>query len=134
MDAAVARPFDPQMVSPEVLGIGIPSGTADARLDMPVRKSGRTTGVTEGTIEVLNATVNISYGDNQAARFENQIITSAMCMGGDSGSVLFSAGTTQVLLALEQYKPGREPDRVLHGAIHVPDHAGRGPDALLVRL
>jgi len=97
MDAAVARPLDPQMVSPEVLGIGIPSGTADASLDMPVCKSGRTTSVTEGTIEVLNATVNISYGDNQAARFENQIITSAMCMGGDSGSVLFSAGTTQVL-------------------------------------
>ena len=97
MDAAVAKPLDPQMVVPEVLGIGIPSGTADAILDMQVRKSGRTTGVTEGTIEVLNATVNISYGDNQSARFEDQIITSTMCMGGDSGSVLFSAGTSQVI-------------------------------------
>ena len=45
-----------------------------------------------------------------------------------------TAVTAQVLLALEQYRPGREPDRVLHSAIHVPDHAGRGPDALLVRL
>ena len=97
MDAAVAKPLDPQMVVPEVLGIGIPSGTAAASLDMLVRKSGRTTGVTEGTIEVLNATVNISYGDNQSARFEDQIITSTMCMGGDSGSVLFSAGTSQVI-------------------------------------
>lgn len=97
MDAAVAKPLNPQMVVPEVLGIGIPSGTADAILDMQVRKSGRTTGVTEGTIEVLNATVNISYGDNQSARFEDQIITSTMCMGGDSGSVLFSAGTSQVI-------------------------------------
>ncbi|HPC05599.1 MAG TPA: hypothetical protein PLI60_02660 [Anaerolineaceae bacterium] len=97
MDAAVAKPLDPQMVVPEVLGIGIPSGTAAASLDMPVRKSGRTTGVTDGTIEVLNATVTVSYGDNLTARFENQIITSAMCMGGDSGSVLFSAGTSQVI-------------------------------------
>ncbi len=97
MDAAVAKPLDPQMVLPEVLGIGVPSGTADASLEMPVRKSGRTTGVTEGTIEVLNATVTVSYGDNLTARFENQIITSAMCMGGDSGSVLFSAGSARVV-------------------------------------
>jgi len=97
MDAAVAKPLDPQMVLPEVLGIGIPSGTTDASLDMPVRKSGRTTDMTDGTIEVLNATVTVSYGDNLTARFENQIITSAMCMGGDSGSVLFSAGSNQVV-------------------------------------
>ena len=40
----------------------------------------------------------------------------------------------QLRLALEQYRPDRDPERVLRGAIRVPDHAGRGPDALLVRL
>jgi hypothetical protein len=53
--------------------------------------------VTSGTIEVIHATVTASYGDNLTARFENQIITSAMCMGGDSGSVLFSADSNHVV-------------------------------------
>ena len=97
VDAAVAKPLDPLMVSPEVLGIGTPAGIMDASLDIPVRKSGRTTGVTTGTIEVINATVTASYGDDRTARFEDQIITSAMCMGGDSGSVLFSAESNHVV-------------------------------------
>jgi hypothetical protein len=41
---------------------------------------------------------------------------------------------TQVLLALEQYRPHLDPDEVLERAIRVPDEAGRGPDALLIRL
>lgn len=97
VDAAVAKPLDPLMVLPEVLEIGVPTGIMDASLDMAVRKSGRTTGITNGTIEVINATVTVSYGDNKTALFENQIITSAMCMGGDSGSVLFSAESNQVV-------------------------------------
>ncbi len=41
---------------------------------------------------------------------------------------------TQVLLALEQYRPGLSPGDVLDRAILVPDEAGRGPDALLIRV
>jgi len=55
---------------------------------MSVRKSGRTTEFTTGTITVLNATVNVSYGVGQVARFENQIVTTPMSQGGDSGSLL----------------------------------------------
>jgi hypothetical protein len=40
----------------------------------------------------------------------------------------------QVLLALEQYRPDLSPEDVLDRAIHVPDEAGRGPDALLIRM
>ena len=40
----------------------------------------------------------------------------------------------QVLLALEQYRPDLDPEEVLDRAIRVPDEAGRGPDALLIRL
>jgi hypothetical protein len=40
----------------------------------------------------------------------------------------------QVLLALEQYRPDLAPDDVLKRAIRVPDEAGCGPDALLVRM
>ena len=41
---------------------------------------------------------------------------------------------SQVLLALEQYRPDLAPEDVLDRAIHVPDEAGRGPDALLIRM
>ena len=40
----------------------------------------------------------------------------------------------QVLLALEQYRPDLDPEEVLDRAIRVPDEAGRGPDALLIRM
>ena len=40
----------------------------------------------------------------------------------------------QVLLALEQYRPDLDPEEILDRAIRVSDEAGRGPDALLIRL
>ena len=40
----------------------------------------------------------------------------------------------QVLLALEQYRPDLDPEEILDRAIRVPDEAGRGPDALLIRM
>jgi hypothetical protein len=67
VDAAVAKPLEPKMVSPEVLGIGTPAGIIDASLEMAVRKSGRTTGVTNGTNEVIHATITASNGDNLTA-------------------------------------------------------------------
>lgn len=88
VDAAVARPVDDSQITAEILNIGPVSGTAVAALGMPVRKSGRTTGLTTGTINVLEATVSINYGSNRSATFEGQIVTSAMSQGGDSGSLL----------------------------------------------
>jgi hypothetical protein len=88
VDAAVARPIDDNQITAEILNIGPVNGTAAPALGMPVRKSGRTTGLTTGTIDVLEATVSINYGPNRTATFEGQIVTSAMSQGGDSGSLL----------------------------------------------
>lgn len=88
VDAAVARPIDDSQITEEVLNIGPVSGTVPAALGMSVRKSGRTTGLTTGTINVLEATVSINYGGSRTATFEGQIVTSAMSQGGDSGSLL----------------------------------------------
>ena len=63
-------------------------GTAEAALMMSVRKSGRSTGLTTGEIVVLDATVNVSYGEGRTVRFEDQIVTGAMSAPGDSGSLL----------------------------------------------
>jgi len=88
VDAAVARPANDEDIRDEILHIGAVDGYLEPHLGQAVRKSGRTTGLTTGTITVLNASVNVNYLDNKIARFENQIITSPMSEGGDSGSLL----------------------------------------------
>lgn len=87
VDAAIARPLQPDLVSPEILGIGIPVGVGEAMLGMTVQKSGRTTGYTTGTITQIEATVRIDYYGPQAT-FEGQIIATAMSGPGDSGSAV----------------------------------------------
>jgi hypothetical protein len=87
VDCALAKPVDPNMFTGEILGIGQVSGTKPPALTMKVRKSGRTTGYTEGTITLLNATVDVAYG-NRTARYSGQVITTPMSQGGDSGSLI----------------------------------------------
>jgi hypothetical protein len=88
VDAAVARPLNDADVLDEILDIGVVQGTLEAALGMPLRKSGRTTGLTTGEVVLLNATIDVSYGVGQTARFENQIVAGAMSQGGDSGSLV----------------------------------------------
>lgn len=56
-----------------------------------VRKSGRTTGVTTGTVSYTNATVQVYYTSSEWAMFTNQIVVikplwQAFSQAGDSGS------------------------------------------------
>jgi hypothetical protein len=90
VDAAVAKPINNDDVLDEIFEIGKVEGTREESLGMSVRKSGRTTGFTSGQITLINSTVEVSYGTNRTARFENQIVTGPMSRGGDSGSLLVS--------------------------------------------
>ncbi len=90
VDAALARPDSDEIVSDEILDIGILSGITSAQLGQSVRKSGRTTGYTMGKIIILDATVDIQYGE-RVARYERQIVTDGMSSPGDSGSLLVAA-------------------------------------------
>lgn len=95
VDAALARPNNPQMFSQDIMEIGQPTGTRGIALGMPVRKHGRTTGFTDGTITLLNATVNVSYNTVSGvrqARFVGQAMTTPMSQGGDSGSLIVEVG------------------------------------------
>lgn len=91
VDAALAKPVEASIVSDEILSIGQITGTKEAELGLAVRKSGRTTRLTTGTIDLLDATVSVSYGIGRTAIFEGQIISTAMSQGGDSGSLLVDA-------------------------------------------
>ncbi len=100
VDAALARPNNPTQFEQEIMGIGRPSGTKRPALQMQVRKQGRTTGYTEGTITLMNATVNVSYNTPtgvQQARFVGQVMTSPMSQGGDSGSLILEVGSLNVI-------------------------------------
>jgi hypothetical protein len=87
VDAALARPLSPDLLSNEILQIGVPVGLNEAALNMDVQKSGRTTGYTTGKIVQLDATVRIDY-EGPSALFSGQIIAGPMSQGGDSGSAL----------------------------------------------
>jgi hypothetical protein len=91
VDAAVAKPMDIADIDPSILDIGPVHGAMKGLLAQPVQKSGRTTGHTYGNIQVLNAVVTVSYGASGNAIFEEQIITTNMSQGGDSGSLLVDA-------------------------------------------
>jgi len=90
VDAALALPTDQRNVIASVVGLGIPKGTVEATLGMAVVKSGRTTQTTAGKVTGIDATVAVGYGASGVAYFRNQIITTNMSQGGDSGSLLMS--------------------------------------------
>jgi len=86
IDASIA-----EMVTeydPKILEIGyLTSDPVRARIGDKVRKSGRTTGYTEGEVLSDSATVRVSYDDGTAL-FTEQIMTSPILKPGDSGSWL----------------------------------------------
>ena len=88
VDAAIARPLNPDDVKDEILNIGVPQAVVEAELGMAIRKSGRTTGFTTGEIQQVDVTVNVQYGQGRIATFTDQLMAGAMSQGGDSGSAV----------------------------------------------
>jgi len=88
VDAALAKPVNDSDVLDEILEIGTIEGNEEGFLGMSVRKSGRTTRFTTSQINLINATVDVNYGGDRTARFENQFVSGPMSQGGDSGSLL----------------------------------------------
>ncbi|MGZ9221394.1 MAG: trypsin-like serine protease [Anaerolineales bacterium] len=87
VDCAIAKPLSADLVNPDILNIGIPSGVGTATLGTAVQKSGRTTGHTTDQITQLDVTVSVAYG-SKIAVFKNQLMAGAMSQGGDSGSAV----------------------------------------------
>jgi hypothetical protein len=87
VDAAIAD-GEFHVLDREIYWIGYVRGATAPAVGMLVRKTGRTTNYTTGSITAINATVNVNYGGGQIARFVNQIVTTHMSAGGDSGSLL----------------------------------------------
>ena len=88
VDCAIAKPLSADLVNPDILNIGIPTGAGTVTLGTPVQKSGRTTGHTTDQITQIDVTVSVSYGGTNIAVFKNQLMAGAMSEGGDSGSAV----------------------------------------------
>lgn len=90
VDCALALPVNQSdVIEQEILEIGKVQGTIEPQLRMRVRKFGRTTQLNEGEVIQIHATVKVGgYSGGKVAWFEDQIITTLMSAGGDSGSVL----------------------------------------------
>lgn len=63
---------------------------------MRVKKTGRTTNFTTGRITAVNATIDVGYGFGRTARFRDQIVTTNISAGGDSGSLVLSLDNVAV--------------------------------------
>ncbi|HKZ63959.1 MAG TPA: hypothetical protein VJ400_05915 [Thermoplasmata archaeon] len=93
VDAAVATPLAKDDVAPEVLHIGVVRGGAEPEIDVAVRKSGRTTRLTEGTITATDVTLRVGYSDGTLV-FTDQFLISgdrAFSGPGDSGALVVDA-------------------------------------------
>lgn len=93
VDCAIAQ-SSPRLVTPLNKCIGRISATpVPCRLNLFVKKCGRTTQFTRGRITDCSATVRVSYGTAGVALFQNQIVVVSLTAApfsapGDSGSLI----------------------------------------------
>ena len=102
VDAAIAAATESEFVEPRILRESgrldqLASPHVKAGLRMEVQKSGRTTGGTQGAVDLVGVTVNVNYAPPGAppriARFDNQFRVTvpgggAFSQAGDSGSLV----------------------------------------------
>jgi hypothetical protein len=88
VDAAVARPVSPDLISADILDIGPPQGMAAAEVDMTVIKSGRSSGLTSGGITAVDVSLEVELNDTEVGAFSDQVVSEMISKGGDSGSMV----------------------------------------------
>ncbi|MFE0021980.1 serine protease [Amycolatopsis sp. NPDC059021] len=96
VDAAIAQgQFND--LDRQIFWIGYLRGVnSSPTIGMTVQKTGRTTNWTTGQIRNINATVDVNYGNGQVARFAQQLLTTDISAGGDSGSLVADLGANAV--------------------------------------
>ncbi len=96
MDAAIAK-ADEGKVAGGTRCFGKIKGIEKAEVGMNVKKCGRTTELTTGIIKSINASVRVSGYPDGTQLFNNQILTTNMSQGGDSGSVVCNASNNKAI-------------------------------------
>jgi hypothetical protein len=89
IDAAIAAPVSGLSYTCAEAGGYTPSSTVvSPSVGLAVKKTGRTSGLTHGTIQAINVTITVGYSSG-VATFTSQIMTEAQFIrSGDSGSLM----------------------------------------------
>nr|WP_307813157.1 hypothetical protein [Streptomyces sp. N35] len=98
VDAALAS-VDFQDATRETYFSGAPRAwrrKANVAVGDLVKKTGRTTNISFGRIIAVDATIDVNYGTAGTARFKDQILTTNISAGGDSGSLVTSQDNVAV--------------------------------------
>ncbi|MGE5422601.1 MAG: hypothetical protein ACM3QW_05005, partial [Ignavibacteriales bacterium] len=82
VDAALAKPLRRSWIVAYILGVGTVKGITEAGLNMRVKKSGRTTGLTYGRVRAVHVVVDVDY-DGRILKFKDQILVTVFDKGGD---------------------------------------------------
>lgn len=90
VDCAVAKPVEANIIQNEILEIGLVAGIKEPELIMPVKKSGRSTGLTHSMVLAVDVTVKVFMTNREYGIFSDQIIAGPMSMPGDSGSLVLT--------------------------------------------
>lgn len=88
VDCALARPVNDADILPDIMGIGAVRNITEAEPGTSVRKSGRSTGVTQGIVLATDVTVRVEVGSSEYVVFTDQVLATPMSVPGDSGSLI----------------------------------------------
>ncbi|WP_028306657.1 hypothetical protein [Desulfitibacter alkalitolerans] len=95
VDAAVAKPARVD-ISDEILEIGIVRGVAEPKLGDKIKKNGRTTGYTEGSVKAVDVAMKVSLGEDSYAVFTEQVLSDIKSAPGDSGSLILDSNNRAI--------------------------------------
>lgn len=90
IDAAVAKPDQPNQIIDEIMELGKVEGVAEAQLGMPIKKSGRSSGLTEGGVTAVGVSLRVELGEEEYGWFSDQVVSDIKVNPGDSGSLVLN--------------------------------------------
>jgi len=81
-----------------IKNLGVPKGTAAAKVGMNVTKTGRTTATTSGKVIATDATLKLNYGAGVGeVSFVQQVVCTRYSKPGDSGSLVLDKKTKKAV-------------------------------------
>jgi len=91
IDAAVALPDKQSLIDEEVLEIGRIEGVGRVVPGEAIKKSGRTSGLSEGKVQAIGVTIKVGINEEETGLFTDQAVSNLLSQPGDSGSLIVNS-------------------------------------------
>lgn len=88
VDCAVAAPIEKGSIVEDILEIGRVKGINNATSSQYVKKSGRSSGLTQGFVSAINVSLRVTIVEGEEYLFVDQIVCYMESLPGDSGSLV----------------------------------------------